>query len=78
MFTLKHFFQMRNGYPPEMAARSAIDRIVAKHPSFSGAVIALNKEGIVGASCHNLDNPFPYTVGSSIEGVKIYYVECVQ
>ena len=69
---------MRNGYPPEMAARTAIDRIVAKHPDFSGAVIALSKDGIVGASCHNLDNPFPYTEGSPNEGVKIYYAECVK
>ena len=37
---------MRSGQPPEMAARTAIERIVSKYPSFSGAVIALNKEGI--------------------------------
>ena len=67
---------MRNGYPPALAARTAIERITAKYPKFSGAVIALNKEGIVGASCHNLDGPFPYTVGST-NGVHIHYVDCV-
>ena len=67
---------MRNGYTPERAAKTAIERIVLKHPNFSGAVIALSKEGIVGASCHNLDNPFPFTVGTS-DDVRIYHVECV-
>ena len=68
---------MRAGYPPELAARTAIERITAKHSKFSGAVIALSKEGKVGASCHNLDGPFPYTVGSS-NGVQIHYVDCVR
>ena len=68
---------MRNGYPPELAARTAIERITIKYPKFSGAVITLNTEGIVGASCHNLDGPFPYTVGST-NGVQIHYVDCVR
>ena len=68
---------MRNGNPPEMAARTSIERIISKYPKFSGAVIALSKEGIVGASCHNLDEPFPYTVGTT-NGVNIHYVECVR
>ena len=68
---------MRSGNPPEMAARSAIERIISKYPKFSGAVIALNKEGIVGASCHNLDDSFPYTVGTK-DGVYIHRVDCVR
>ena len=68
---------MRNGYPPELAARTAIERITDKYPQFSGAVIALHKEGKVGASCHNLDGPFPFTVGSDI-GVQVHYVDCVR
>ena len=68
---------MLSGKPLEMAARAAIERIVSKYPTFSGAVIALNKEGIVGASCNNLDEPFPYTIGNNA-GVHIHYVECVR
>ena len=72
-----NLFQMRIGHPPELAARTAIDRIVSKYPNFIGAVVALSKEGNVGAACHNLDDPFPYVVGTS-EGVHIHYVECVR
>ena len=68
---------MRSGNPPEVAARIAIERIVSKYPKFSGAVIALNKEGIVGASCNNLDDSFPYIVGTT-DGVHIHHVECVR
>ena len=41
---------MRHGLPPREATRVAIERIVAKHPDFSGAVIAVNKRGRVGAA----------------------------
>ena len=68
---------MRNGYPPELAARTAIERITNKYPKFSGAVVALSKQGKVGASCHNLDGAFPFTVGSDA-GVQIHYVDCVR
>ena len=68
---------MRSGQPPEMAARAAIERIVFKYPTFRGAVMVLNKGGIVGASCNNLDEPFPYTIGNN-DGVHIHYVECVR
>ena len=70
--------QMRQGIPPKIAAQTAIERITAKHPNFSGAVVALNKRGVVGAACHGLDHPFPFSVGSPlIGGVKIFHVKCI-
>ena len=41
---------MRHGLPPKIATQTAMERIIAKHPDFSGAVIAVNKHGRVGAA----------------------------
>ena len=41
---------MRHGLTPRQATRTAIERIVAKNPDFTGAVIAVNKRGRVGAA----------------------------
>lgn len=69
---------MRSGYSPQMAARTSLERIVSKHPDFSGAVVALSKEGRVGAACHGLAHPFPFTVGSQdLRGVKVFHVNCI-
>ncbi|XP_022913427.2 N(4)-(Beta-N-acetylglucosaminyl)-L-asparaginase-like [Onthophagus taurus] len=53
--------EMRNGKTPKEAADEAIARISKHYPNFSGAVIAVNKNGEVGAACNYMVE-FPYTV----------------
>ena len=67
---------MRSGLDPQMAAQSAIDRVTDKYPEFSGAVVALNKEGRYGAACHGMAE-FPFSVGSAeTGGVTLIKVPC--
>ena len=40
--------QMRAGRPPEAACAAAIERIAARYPSFSGALVAATNKGIIG------------------------------
>jgi len=69
---------MRQGSHPEASAQAAIRRIVAKHPNFSGGLVAVNKEGRVGAACHGLSAPFPYTVVNALTGkVVVLKVDCI-
>lgn len=69
---------MRQGLAPAVAARGAVERIVDFYPDFEGAVVAVNKEGIVGAACYGLKQPFPFSVGNAqIGGVKEMSVDCV-
>ncbi|XP_059060199.1 N(4)-(Beta-N-acetylglucosaminyl)-L-asparaginase-like [Achroia grisella] len=56
--------EMRRGASPNAAARTAIDRIASYYPSFSGAVIALTKDGEYGVACHGLET-FPFVVQDS-------------
>lgn len=67
---------MRQGLSPQLAAQTAIDRITNKYPEFSGAVVALDKEGVYGAACHGMDE-FPFSVGNRANGgVNIVKVPC--
>lgn len=54
---------MRQGQSPETAAETAIKRIVKHYPKFSGAVIALRKDGEYGAACHGFET-FPFYVSN--------------
>ena len=47
--------------PPALAAQTAVDRVSARYPDFSGAVVAVSSSGEFGAGCHGLDD-FPFTV----------------
>lgn len=68
---------MRSGMPPTLAAQTAVDRITAVHPDFSGAVVALAKDGTYGAACHGLDE-FPFSVASeAIGGAQVVRVPCI-
>ena len=51
---------MRNGMSSSEAAADAIKRIVKRYPSFSGAIIAIDKLGNHGAACHGFPT-FPYS-----------------
>jgi isoaspartyl peptidase/L-asparaginase-like protein (Ntn-hydrolase superfamily) len=52
---------MRQGSAPDEACLDAVRRIAKFYPTFTGAVLALDKDGRHGAACHGLDN-FPYSV----------------
>lgn len=67
---------MRQGATPTAAAGTAIKRIAKHYPKFSGAVIALNKEGEYGASCNGFDG-FPFYVSNvKLGNPTMYYVPC--
>jgi len=55
---------MRSEPNPSLAAGIAISRISKHYPAFSGGVIAVNKDGLIGAACHNMAAGFPVTVMS--------------
>lgn len=52
---------MREGYSPDEACLDAIKRIAKFYPTFTGAVLALDKDGRYGAACHGMPS-FPYSV----------------
>ena len=52
---------MREGVSPDQACLDAIQRIARFYPTFTGAVLALTKDGRHGAACHGIDK-FPYSV----------------
>jgi len=52
---------MASGMTPEEAAKDALYRIVEKQPTFSGAIIALNKKGEFGAAVYGYSS-FSYNV----------------
>jgi len=69
---------MRQGMDPSSAAADAMRRIGKYYPQFKGAVIASNKNGQHGASCHGIGT-FPYCVRNPSTGLKhrIINVPCV-
>lgn len=52
---------MRRGSTPEEASSTAISRIAKYYPDFSGAVIAVNKNGDYATACNGMTS-FPYIV----------------
>jgi isoaspartyl peptidase/L-asparaginase-like protein (Ntn-hydrolase superfamily) len=52
---------MRQGVPPDEACLDAIKRIARFYPTFTGAVLALTRDGQHGAACHGIES-FPYSV----------------
>ena len=68
---------MRQGHSPNSAAEIAVKRIVKHYPKFSGAVIALNKEGQYGAACNGMDRfPF-YAINLQLGIPTIYAIPCI-
>ena len=69
---------MRQGLSPSLAAQTAIDRVTAKYPDFSGAVVALAKDGSHGAACHGMDE-FPYSIANEEIGrAQIIRIPCLR
>lgn len=70
--------EMRKGANPNEAAATAVHRIAVAYPSFSGAVIAVNKFGDYGAACHGMES-FPFVVANPIFGnIQIENVICAE
>lgn len=69
---------MRGGVDPTAATRKLIRRIASYYPKFSGAILAVTKDGQVGAACHGMQH-FPYSIASSIDpSVKVHYIDCIK
>lgn len=69
---------MRRGSTPRAAAQTAVFRIKAKYPEFSGAILAVNKNGEVGAACNGMEE-FPYGYGDTQTGEAVLQrVACEQ
>merc|ERR1712062_103904 len=70
---------MRQGHPPAEAARIAMQRIIAHYPKFEGAIIAISKDGMIGAACFGLPSGvFPFSVASKEFGkVVTMSVDCL-
>ncbi|CAG5104358.1 Similar to N(4)-(Beta-N-acetylglucosaminyl)-L-asparaginase (Fragment) (Spodoptera frugiperda) [Cotesia congregata] len=69
--------EMRRGASPSEAAEVAVTRIAKHYPNFSGAIIALNKNGEYGAACHGF-NSFPFYVSNQKLGKpKLSLANCI-
>jgi len=67
---------MERGLTPEEAAQNALAPISRKYPTFSGALIVVNKTGQFGASCHGFGT-FHYSVASpQYPNVSVLSVKC--
>lgn len=67
---------MREAKTPEQAALIAIGRIVKRHKDFSGAVIAVNRQGMYGAACYGMSK-FPYVVSTPKQKTVVETVNCM-
>ena len=56
---------MRQGHPPAESARIALEKIISYYPDFEGAVVTVNKEGLIGAACFGFKSgTFPFNVAT--------------
>ncbi|XP_043519821.1 N(4)-(Beta-N-acetylglucosaminyl)-L-asparaginase-like [Frieseomelitta varia] len=70
--------EMRRGATPTEAATTAVRRIAEHYPTFSGAVIALNKDGDYGAACNRVNNGFQYYVANPELGrATMHLANCI-
>ncbi|XP_053989075.1 N(4)-(Beta-N-acetylglucosaminyl)-L-asparaginase-like [Hylaeus anthracinus] len=69
--------EMRRGASPTEAATTAIRRIAEHYPTFTGAVIALNKEGEYGAACNGITRFAHYIANPQLGKPTMNYVDCI-
>lgn len=67
---------MKNGVHPHQAAKRLITQIAKRYPNFSGALIAVAKNGNYGAACHGIP-VFPFSVAQG-NSVRIHKIKCIQ
>lgn len=68
---------MRRGATPGDAATTAISRIAEHYPTFTGAVIAINKNGEYGAACNGITSFAHYVANPALGKATIHYVDCI-
>lgn len=69
---------MREGFLPDQACLDAIKRIAKYYPTFTGAVLAVDKNGRHGAACHGMDK-FPYAVmQQGWTNPEVFQIPCLQ
>lgn len=67
---------MSFGISPKSAATKLISKIASYYPNFSGAIIAVNKNGEFSAACHGFPF-FPFSFASNeTAGVRVLKVKC--
>ncbi|XP_076232208.1 N(4)-(Beta-N-acetylglucosaminyl)-L-asparaginase-like [Calliopsis andreniformis] len=69
--------EMRRGASPTAAATTAIRRIAEHYPTFTGAVIALNKDGQYGAACNGITRFAHYIANPLLGKPEMHYVDCI-
>ncbi|OAD58854.1 N(4)-(Beta-N-acetylglucosaminyl)-L-asparaginase, partial [Eufriesea mexicana] len=69
--------EMRRGATPNDAATTAISRIAEHYPTFTGAVIAINKNGEYGAACNGITRFVHYVANPTLGKATIHYVDCI-
>lgn len=65
---------MRRGFSPTEAAEDAVRRIARRYPSYVGALIAVDKEGRIGAAAHGWTFKYSYR-DASLDDVMVVIVE---
>lgn len=69
--------EMRRGATPTQAATTAVERIAEHYPTFTGAVIALNKAGEYGAACNGITRFAHYIANPELGKPTMRYVDCI-
>ncbi|XP_029035038.2 N(4)-(Beta-N-acetylglucosaminyl)-L-asparaginase [Osmia bicornis bicornis] len=69
--------EMRRGASPKEAATTAIKRIAEHYPTFTGAVIAINKNGDYGAACNSLTRFEYYVANPTLNKATMLYANCI-
>ncbi|PBC30116.1 N(4)-(Beta-N-acetylglucosaminyl)-L-asparaginase-like [Apis cerana] len=69
--------EMRRDATPTAAATTAISRIAKHYPTFTGAVIALNKHGEYGAACNGITRFAYYVANPELGKPTIHYATCI-
>ncbi|XP_018572541.1 N(4)-(Beta-N-acetylglucosaminyl)-L-asparaginase [Anoplophora glabripennis] len=68
--------QLRQGATPEQAAHTSIARIAENYPSFSGAIIVVDKEGNIGVDCNGMDDFYFSIANEEYPNATLDYVTC--
>ncbi|XP_076757288.1 N(4)-(Beta-N-acetylglucosaminyl)-L-asparaginase-like [Xylocopa sonorina] len=69
--------EMRRGATPTAAATTAVRRIAEHYPMFTGAVIAINKDGEYGAACNGITRFAHYVANPELGKATQLYVDCI-
>ncbi|KAJ8914617.1 hypothetical protein NQ315_015354 [Exocentrus adspersus] len=68
--------RLRQGATPAEAAHSSIARIAEKYPSFSGAIIVVDKNGNIGADCNGMEDFYFSVANEQYPDSTLDFVVC--